>query len=121
MRLAKHLGLSVANVETILVDRRPVLVVERYDRIVDPDGTVHRVHQEDFCQALGLPEIEYEQDADQAGAHRACPTGLRRAISPATLLRALALNVALGNCDAHGKNFSLLHTQAGGAATGAAV
>jgi HipA-like protein len=30
-----------------------------------------------------------------------------------TLLRAVTLNVALGNCDAHGKNFSLLHAESG--------
>ena len=30
-----------------------------------------------------------------------------------TFLRALTLNVALGNCDAHAKNFSLLHSEAG--------
>jgi serine/threonine-protein kinase HipA len=115
MRIAKYVGLSVADIETIIVDERPVLVVERYDRVVDTDGTVHRVHQEDFCQALGLPpEKKYEQDAG--------PTLTRVArilqdvadpAAPETLLRALTLNVALGNCDAHGKNFSLLHTESG--------
>jgi serine/threonine-protein kinase HipA len=30
-----------------------------------------------------------------------------------TFLRALTLNVAIGNCDAHAKNFSLLHTESG--------
>jgi serine/threonine-protein kinase HipA len=115
MRVAKHLGLTVAHVETILVDERPVLVVERYDRIVDPDGTVHRVHQEDFCQALGLPpDKKYEQDAGPTLARVA--RVLQDVADPSaaeTLLRALTLNVALGNCDAHGKNFSLLHTESG--------
>jgi serine/threonine-protein kinase HipA len=115
MRLAKHLGLSVANVETVLVDRRPVLVVERYDRVVDPDGTVHRVHQEDFCQALGLPlDRKYEQDA---GPTLARVAGVLQDVAGAAaseaLLRAVTLNLAIGNCDAHGKNFSLLHAEAG--------
>ncbi len=115
MRVAKHLGLTVAHVETILVDERPVLVVERYDRIVDPDGTVHRVHQEDFCQALGLPpEKKYEQDAGPTLARVArVLQDVADPSAPETLLRALTLNVALGNCDAHGKNFSLLHTESG--------
>ena len=115
MRVAKHLGLTVANVEIMLVDGRPVLVVERYDRIVDPDGTVHRVHQEDFCQALGLPpDKKYEQDAGPtlAGVARILQDVAEPSASEA-LLRALTLNVALGNCDAHGKNFSLLHTESG--------
>jgi serine/threonine-protein kinase HipA len=115
MRVAKHLGLSVANVETMLVDGRPVLVVERFDRIVDSEGTVHRVHQEDFCQALGLPpDRKYEQDAGPTLAHLA--RILQDVAEPSaseSLLRALTLNVALGNCDAHGKNFSLLHTESG--------
>jgi serine/threonine-protein kinase HipA len=115
MRLAKRLGLNVANVETILVDRRPVLVVERYDRVVGPDGAVHRIHQEDFCQALGLPpERKYEQDAGPSLARIA---GVLQDVAESTaseaLLRAITLNLAIGNCDAHGKNFSLLHTEAG--------
>jgi len=115
MRVAKHLGLSVANVETILVDQSSVLVVERYDRVVDPDGTIHRVHQEDFCQVLGSPpDKKYEQDSGPTLARLA--RVLQSVADPSaseTLLRAVTLNVALGNCDAHGKNFSLLHTESG--------
>jgi serine/threonine-protein kinase HipA len=115
MTIAKNLGLSVATVETIVVDGRPVLVVQRYDRVIDPDGTVQRVHQEDFCQVLGLaPEQKYEQQAGPSLARMA--RVLQDVAEPSasqTLLRALTLNVALGNCDAHGKNFSLLHTQTG--------
>lgn len=116
MTIAKNLGLNVAPVQTILVDERPVLVVERYDRVIDADGTVHRIHQEDFCQALGLPpEKKYEQDAGPSLARIArVLQDFAEPSAPETLLRALTLNVALGNCDAHGKNFSLLHTQAGG-------
>ncbi len=115
MTVAKDLGLSVAAVETITVDERPVLVVERYDRVIDPDGTVHRIHQEDFCQALGLPpDRKYEQDAGPSLARIARTLqDVAEPAAPETLLRALTLNVALGNCDAHGKNFSLLHTRAG--------
>jgi serine/threonine-protein kinase HipA len=115
MRLAKHLGLNVANVETVLVDRRPVLVVERYDRAVDLDGTVRRIHQEDFCQALGLPpDRKYEQDAGPTLARVAGVLhDVAEPTASAALLRAVTLNLAIGNCDAHAKNFSLLHTEAG--------
>lgn len=115
MGVAKHLGLPIARVEIIFVDDRPVLVVERYDRVVDPDRTVHRVHQEDFCQALGLPpDKKYEQDAGPTLARVA--RVLRDVADPSAvemLLRAVTLNVAVGNCDAHGKNFSLMHTESG--------
>lgn len=115
MSVGKHLGLGIADVETILIDERPVLVVERYDRVVDPDGTVHRIHQEDLCQALGLPpERKYEQDAGPTLARAArVLQDVAEPAAPETLLRAVTLNVALGNCDAHGKNFSLLHTESG--------
>ena len=115
MTVAQNLGLSVAPVQTILVDGRRVLVVERYDRVIDPDGTVYRIHQEDFCQALGLPpEKKYEQDAGPSLARIArVLQDFAEPSAPETLLRALTLNVALGNCDAHAKNFSLLHTLTG--------
>ena len=115
MRVAGHLGLAVAKVETMLVDERPVLVVERFDRSVDPDGAIHRVHQEDFCQALGVaPDKKYEQDGGPTLARIArVLQEVADAAAPATLLRALTLNLALGNCDAHGKNFSLLHPESG--------
>ncbi len=115
MRVARNLGLDVANVETIMVDERPVLVIERYDRLVGADGSVTRVHQEDFCQAFGMsPERKYEEDGGPTLARIAGV--LQDVADPGaadTFLRALTLNVALGNCDAHAKNFSLLHTQAG--------
>ena len=37
-----------------LFDGEPALIVTRYDRIVQPDGAVMRLHQEDLCQALGV-------------------------------------------------------------------
>jgi serine/threonine-protein kinase HipA len=115
MRVAKHLGLAVAQVDTIIVDERPVLVVERFDRIVHADGTVHRVHQEDFCQALGVPpDKKYEQEAGPTLVRVAHVLGdVADPSATGTLLRAVTLNMALGNCDAHGKNFSLLHTESG--------
>lgn len=116
MRLARHLGLDVADTEIVVVDERPVLVVERYDRVVGADGSVVRVHQEDFCQALGLrPVHKYEQNGGPTLARVA--NLLQDAAAPGgaeSFLRALVLNVAIGNCDAHAKNFSLLHSESGG-------
>lgn len=111
MRLAKHLGLPVANVETTTVNGQKLIVVERYDRKIDPDGGVRRVHQEDFCQALGLrPDRKYEE-AGGPSLRR-----IARILAEAdgtssldTLLRAVTLNTVIGNGDAHGKNFSLVH------------
>lgn len=111
MRVAKHLGLAVANVETTVINGRKLIVVERYDRIVSPDGSVERLHQEDFCQAIGLlPNKKYEPDGGPSLKQIA--EILQAGTAPdsvETLLRAVTLNVLIGNGDAHGKNFSLVH------------
>ncbi len=115
MRIAQHLGLDVAGVETAEFAKRKLLVVERFDRTVSADGAVTRIHQEDFCQATGTPpETKYEQDGGPslqriAGILQsvAAPESLER------LLQAVTLNALIGNGDAHAKNFSLLHHSSG--------
>ncbi len=115
MRTAKHLGLTVAEVETTVIADRKLLVVERYDRDVAADGTVQRIHQEDFCQAIGIPpERKYEEDGGPSLyriarilATVATPGSLE------SLLGAVVLNSLLGNGDAHAKNFSLIHERSG--------
>lgn len=111
MRVARHLGLAAANVEILTVRGRKLIVIERYDRSVHPDGTIDRLHQEDFCQAIGvLPEKKYQEDGGPS--LRRIAEVLQLAVSPSAveaLLASVTLNVLLGNGDAHGKNFSLLH------------
>lgn len=115
MRIASHLGLPVARVETMSVGGRPLLVVERFDREVGADGSVVRLHQEDLAQATGIaPEKKYQEDGGPSLARIAgvlqsvAASGAREA-----LLRMVALNVVVGNGDAHSKNFSLLHLPSG--------
>jgi serine/threonine-protein kinase HipA len=113
MRLAGALGLFVAPVEACVVEGRKFLLVERYDRAVGADGNLARVHQEDFCQALGhAPEHKYA--AEGGPNFKTCFALLRGASTrPAAdvlaVLDAAIVNVIIGNCDAHGKNFSLLY------------
>ena len=115
MRLAGHLGLPVAHVETLTVAGRPMLLVERYDRIVHADGTIERIHQEDMCQALGiLPPHKYEEDHGPSLRQIArLVGGVVGRDGTEALLRATTLNLLIGNGDAHGKNFSLLHDPEG--------
>ena len=117
MRLASAAGLDVAPVEPRVVRDRTFLLVERYDRSRGVEGGVRRIHQEDFCQALAVaPERKY---AGEGGpALKDCFALLRRvAARPAVdllkLLDAVIFNLIAGNADAHGKNFSLLHDEAG--------
>jgi serine/threonine-protein kinase HipA len=90
-----------------------ILLIERYDRFSGADGHVHRIHQEDFCQALGRPpEKKYACDggppfADCFNLLRTCSTV--PALDVIALLDAAIFNVVVGNADAHGKNFSILY------------
>jgi len=115
MRLAQHMGVPTASVETTVVGRRSLIVVERYDRIIHDDGSVERIHQEDFCQATATPpQRKYEEDGGPS--LRRIADILQTAVGPETLeplLQAVTINALIGNGDAHGKNFSLLNDPTG--------
>ena len=114
MRVAKHLYMAVAGVETTEIGGRKLIVVSRYDRIIAPSGAVERVHQEDLCQATGtLPANKYEEDGGPSLRKIAGILSEADPDSLDSLLRAVTLNVAIGNGDAHAKNFSLLHDRSG--------
>jgi serine/threonine-protein kinase HipA len=113
MTLARAVGLNVPPVSIRLVGNKPCIVVLRYDRTTGADGTVTRVHQEDFCQALGFPpERKYQQEGGPL--LRDCIALLREWSTVAALdirdfLDGLIFNVLIGNADAHGKNYSFLY------------
>lgn len=117
MRLAAALGLPVARVEPRCIGDRTFLIVERYDREIGADGSIRRLHQEDFCQALGIvPEHKYASEGGPI--FRNCFELIRSACSapaPALLrlVEAAIFNVLVGNADAHGKNYSLLYGTTG--------
>lgn len=94
------------------------LLVERFDRRIE-NGLVSRIHQEDFCQALGLGEtLKYERygvpprafTADAIGGLLSAtrlPGKARQAFFEITIV-----NILLGNSDNHGKNHALLYRSA---------
>ena len=78
---------------------------------------LRRLHQEDFCQALGIAAAR-KYAAEGGPGFRQCFDLVRRACSrPAVellkLLDAAIVQVLLGNADAHGKNYSLLYREDG--------
>lgn len=117
MCLAAEVGLKVAAVEARAQAGRHFLLVERYDRASYEGGQVLRLHQEDFCQALGVsPETKYASEGgptfkDSFELIRRVVA--RPAIDVLRLLDAVIFNVIVGNADAHGKNFSLLYDNDG--------
>ncbi|HEX3238974.1 MAG TPA: type II toxin-antitoxin system HipA family toxin [Solirubrobacterales bacterium] len=119
LELAARCGLTTASAEkSRTTTGLPYLLVERYDRdpTVEP---IRRLHQEDFCQALGQPS-DRKYQAEGGPSVRDSITLIRDAAAlPAhdvpRFWEALVFNWLIGNCDAHAKNFSLLYD--GGAPT----
>ncbi|OIQ68786.1 serine/threonine-protein kinase HipA [mine drainage metagenome] len=120
MRLAGLLGLEVAAVEarSLLASHggRTFLLVRRYDRTLAAGG-IRRLHQEDLCQALGIP-VEQKYQSEGGPSLEQCFAVVRRVTArPATevlkLLDAVIFNALAGNADAHGKNFSILYSETG--------
>ena len=93
------------------------LVVKRFDRTLQAGKTL-RIHQEDCCQALGLDNLQ--KYASESNSTKSDPTLLgiaRLLVSHAEnplaelerLFAQMVTNVALGNTDAHAKNYAFLH------------
>ena len=123
MALAGSLKLDVARTQIQAISdgkqQRHYLLVARYDRQTDLPG--QRLHQEDFCQALGIVSEHKYQNEGGPGLAQAFAL-LRRATRPSAphtlkLLDYVVFNALIGNHDAHGKNFSLLYTPSGAVLT----
>lgn len=114
LALADVLQLKPAQSKIHTVEDRTFLLVERYDRITDTQGRRRRLHQEDFCQALGIvPEMKYQNEGGPDLAQ--CFELVRRITRPSApqilcLLDHVIFNALIGNHDAHAKNFSLLYS-----------
>lgn len=112
-QLAAAIGLPVVDVALRAVGRTRYAQIVRYGRVWDNRGQVQRLHQEDFCQALGYGhEKKYQEHGGPSFAQ--CYRLVQEASSdPAIdvqhLLRWQIFNVLAGNSDGHAKNLSLLH------------
>ncbi len=120
MALARAMGLDAAPTEIRRVQGQPYLLVQRYDRLPaeqSPAASTQRLHQEDFCQALGVPpELKYQNEGgpDLAQAFALMRSATRpNAPHILKLLDFVLFNALIGNHDAHAKNFSLLYTPRG--------
>lgn len=113
LKLAKLCGLNAPEITTGLAGKRGYLLVTRYDRLQQGDRW-RRLHQEDFCQALGKPPgAKYE--ANQSGIKGPTLADMfaitRNAMRPPDTLALLdyaIFNILACNTDAHAKNYSLM-------------
>lgn len=113
LEAARRCGIHVARTRVVEVGPYRVIAAWRYDR-TELDGSVRRVHQEDLCQAMGVPPTRRYQADGGPGARQVADL-LRRVETPGDahedvrrLADALLLNWLLVGTDAHAKNYSLL-------------
>lgn len=110
--LARAVGLPVVDIRLRPTKRAAIAVIARYDRVLE-NGIYRRLHQEDFCQALGIGAArKYEKEGGPG--LRQCAEVIRQHTSfPLIELQKLMhwtlFNLLVGNADAHGKNLSLLY------------
>ncbi|KQS69415.1 hypothetical protein ASG39_22170 [Rhizobium sp. Leaf371] len=121
LRLSAELGFETAEAIVREFEGVNALIIRRFDRALDGNDRVVRIHQEDFAQALGLPpSLKYERNGtedrrfDAAAINRVLgatnePTAEKRRFISATLF-----DLMIGNVDAHAKNFALLYEPTGG-------
>jgi len=111
LALAQACGLPAARSQVLHFDGEVAFVVERYDRRRD-EKSIRRLHQEDLCQALGLPPTKKYQNEGGPGIGpmiELLRTHSSRPQEDAWMLaRSVIFNWLIGGTDAHAKNFSVL-------------
>ena len=115
MKAAKSLGISVPNVSYGSAMGVEYFLIERYDRLFDEEhNKLYRLHQEDFTQAAG---VWGKQNDKYEFTVKDCAKILEKTTSPIlekeNFIRRFVFNFLIGNCDAHGKNYSVLHFPTG--------
>jgi serine/threonine-protein kinase HipA len=112
MTLAGWLGIDVPDIQLIQLGGKNCYTINRFDRDTT-SGQLQRIHQEDFCQAMGIhTQNKYEQDGGPSFS--TCIQLIRKVCSVPviainTFINLFIFNILIGNRDAHGKNFSLLY------------
>jgi serine/threonine-protein kinase HipA len=128
LKLAREMGIKAPRSYIEQAEDQVYLLVSRYDRKLIPyqaGPRLQRIHQEDFCSALGFsPDFKYEHQGgpdwkacfrllDVAAANKEIARHRSLSARPRSLDRPALLTLAMfqwfiGNPDAHAKNYSLL-------------
>lgn len=114
MTAAAALDLDIAGTRLMRFEDQWAIVVDRFDRVVDDSRNVFRLHQEDFCQALGrLPDRKYEHKGGPSLVAMVRTLNQQSSDRDDDLLALadfLIINVVAGAPDGHSKNISLIRT-----------
>ena len=113
LTLARRMKIPTPNITTGKAGKRTYLLVKRFDR-TEVSGRWRRLHQEDYCQALGKPpSAKYEGNLTgiPGPALKDMFELTRRHMSPTDVVRLLdmiVVNILVCNTDAHAKNYSIM-------------
>ncbi|HWY68527.1 MAG TPA: type II toxin-antitoxin system HipA family toxin [Terriglobales bacterium] len=111
LELAARMGLIAAKTTVERFQDEVAIVIERYDRIPISSGFI-RIHQEDICQAMGLPPTrKYESEGGpniQDIAELLRTNSKRPDEDLSAFVDAVAFNWLIAGTDAHAKNYSIL-------------
>jgi serine/threonine-protein kinase HipA len=112
MKMASLMGIVTPDVRLMPTPTQTLYLIDRYDRFFN-EHQIERIHQEDFCQALGI-QIQNKYELDGGPTFVKCVNLLRKATSfPAIeinkFISMFLFNFIIGNKDAHGKNYSILY------------
>jgi serine/threonine-protein kinase HipA len=117
--LARAVGLTSISGELVAFGGVLAIVVSRYDRHSSADGAVHRIHQEDAAQALGInaldPGRKFQHGKRLPSLSKIAAVLRNGGTEPDQLLRLTTFNLAIGNTDAHAKNISVVRLPDGSA------
>jgi len=112
MQTAARAGVTAAPTMLMRFEDVEAIVIARYDRARVGESSMRRVHQEDFCQALGVsPDMKYQYQGGPSPEDIA--SLLRRVDRSGTTMLGRFLDMLVfqwlivGN-DAHSKNYALL-------------
>jgi len=118
MQLAQHTRLSVPNTNLLYLQKNPILVVERFDRIQD-NNRIKKLHTIDGCQALDIPNTQkYEQlyGSSRDVAHITGKANFKNLFAfidgsyntndKEEAIEWVIYNLFIANADAHAKNIS---------------
>jgi serine/threonine-protein kinase HipA len=110
--LARELGLTTVEAQVVDFGGHLAIVVSRYDRTVEEEGRIRRIHQEDGAQALGIntddPNRKFQYSRDLPSLQKLAEVLRAGSSEPDKLLALTTFNLAIGNTDAHAKNIAFI-------------
>lgn len=114
-KLASVIGLPVVECKFQKYNKNNFLLIKRYDRVLEKDGSIRRIHQEDFCQALGYAYTRKYQ-AEGGPTFKQCyemvlNVSATPIVDTENLLKWQMFNFLAGNSDGHAKNLAIVYNQ----------